>query len=50
MLSGYGPKAVEMNLIGQENLKNQTEAWKEWIKNDDGRFSMYHGEILCRKE
>ncbi|KAF9363555.1 hypothetical protein BGX34_003846 [Mortierella sp. NVP85] len=50
MLSGFGSKAVEMNLISQEDLKEITNAWKDWIKNDDGWFSNYHGEMLCRKE
>ena len=50
MLSGFGPKAVEMNLISQEDLKDQEEAWRDWIKSDDGWFSSYHGEMLCRKE
>jgi len=50
MLSGMGPKAVEMNVISQEDLRNYAEAWRDWVKNEDGWFSLFHGEILCRKE
>jgi len=50
MLSGFGPKAVEMGLISQQDLKDYEESWKEWIKSEDGWFSLYHGEMLCRKD
>ncbi|KAF9363556.1 hypothetical protein BGX34_003847 [Mortierella sp. NVP85] len=47
---GFGTEAVEMNLVSQDELKEITDAWKDWIKNDDGLFCYYHGEIICRKE
>jgi hypothetical protein len=49
MLSGFGPKAVELNLINQEDLRNQEEAWRDWIKSDEGWFSLLNGEVVCRK-
>jgi len=38
-----------MNLVTQEELKDIAEVWRDWIKNDDGWFSLLHGEIICRK-
>ncbi|KAK3816538.1 MAG: S-adenosyl-L-methionine-dependent methyltransferase [Benniella sp.] len=48
--SAFATNAVEMNLASQEELKDIAEAWRDWIKNDDGWFSLLHGEIICRKE
>jgi len=48
--SAFATNAVEMNLATQEELNGVAEAWRDWIKNDDGWFSLLHGEIICRKE
>ena len=35
---GYGTK---------EDLQKISEAWKQWINEEDGWFTLVHGEILC---
>ncbi|KAF7724044.1 hypothetical protein EC973_001420 [Apophysomyces ossiformis] len=46
--SSFATNALEMNLATQEELKGLAEAWKDWVKHDNGWFSLLHGEIICR--
>jgi len=50
VLSALGPKAVEMNLVNQDELTVMADAWKDWLKNGNSWLSILNGEIICRKE
>ncbi|KAK3816510.1 MAG: ubiE/COQ5 methyltransferase [Benniella sp.] len=50
LLPVFGPKAVEMNLVNQDELTVMADAWKHWLKDEDGWLSILNGEIICRKE
>ncbi|WP_374935761.1 class I SAM-dependent methyltransferase [Microbacterium sp. CJ77] len=32
----------------QEDLRSLRDAWREWASDEDGWFSVPHGEIICR--
>jgi ubiquinone/menaquinone biosynthesis C-methylase UbiE len=48
--SVFATNATELNLATQEELKVMAKAWRTWIEDDNGWFSVLHGEIICRNE
>ncbi|KAF8931419.1 hypothetical protein BGZ58_007647 [Dissophora ornata] len=46
--SAFATIALEMNLASQEELERLAKAWRTWIEDDNGWFSLLHGEIICR--
>jgi hypothetical protein len=38
----------ELGLADQEELDEIGRAWLRWAEEQDGWFSMIHGEVLCR--
>ncbi|KKY15040.1 putative ubie coq5 [Phaeomoniella chlamydospora] len=49
LYSGFAKTALEKGIVRtEENLKEISEAYKEWAKEEDGLFIIPNGEILCR--
>ncbi|MFV2121500.1 class I SAM-dependent methyltransferase [Streptomyces sp. Act-28] len=46
--SVYARLAVEGGHTTPERLAAVAEGWREWGRDDDGWFTVPHGEILCR--
>ncbi|EIN11735.1 ubiE/COQ5 methyltransferase [Punctularia strigosozonata HHB-11173 SS5] len=46
----YADIAVGDGYCTQEELERFAAAFREWIQNEDGWFSIVHGEIVCKKE
>jgi len=47
LADGFAETVVRGGYGTTEDLNKISEAWKEWVKTEDGWFSMVHGEILC---
>ncbi|MFH0515774.1 methyltransferase domain-containing protein [Streptomyces sp. M41] len=50
LASAYAERATEGGHASAERLQAVSDAWREWGRQEDGWFSVLHGEILCRKE
>jgi hypothetical protein len=50
LASTYADRARLGGHAGEEELRAAAGAWREWGEQEDGWFSVLHGEILCRKE
>ncbi|GAB2714127.1 class I SAM-dependent methyltransferase [Streptomyces bullii] len=48
--SSYARRAVDGGHTTERRLRDVAGAWREWGRDEDGWFSVLHGEILCRKE
>ncbi|MFF4535389.1 class I SAM-dependent methyltransferase [Streptomyces aureus] len=48
--SAYAERATEGGHATPEELRAVSDAWRRWGQEEDGWFSVLHGEILCRKE
>ncbi|KAF9579428.1 hypothetical protein BGW38_004309 [Lunasporangiospora selenospora] len=48
--SVFATNALELELATQEELNEMVKAWRTWTEDDNGWFSVLHGEIICRKE
>lgn len=46
--SAIARQIVDSGLATADELREISEAWMEWSADDDGWFSILHGEILCR--
>ncbi|MFI5645545.1 methyltransferase domain-containing protein [Kitasatospora sp. NPDC051705] len=46
--TAIGRAAVERGLADRAELESIAAGWREWTAEDDGWFSMLHGEILAR--
>ncbi|MFE9339823.1 methyltransferase domain-containing protein [Streptomyces sp. NPDC007063] len=46
--SGYAALAVDGGLADEDELRGIAEAWRTWGREEDGWFTVVHGEILCR--
>ena len=46
--SALGRRAVELGIVGTDDLKEIAAAWRGWAAHPDGWFGLLHGEILCR--
>jgi len=49
MESPFHKYALEGGHCTESDLKEIAEAWREWGKDEDGWFTILHGEIICRK-
>ncbi|MET7889354.1 class I SAM-dependent methyltransferase [Streptomyces avermitilis] len=49
LASAYAARATEGGHATTRRLRAVSEAWREWGRQEDGWFSVLHGEILCRK-
>ncbi|MFF3445614.1 class I SAM-dependent methyltransferase [Streptomyces sp. NPDC002667] len=50
LASAYAERATEGGHATPERLRAVSDAWRRWGREEDGWFSVLHGEILCRKE
>lgn len=50
LASAYAERVIEGGHATPEQLRAVSDAWRAWGKQEDGWFSVLHGEILCRKE
>ncbi len=46
--SALGRQAVELGLVGPDDLGEIADAWHRWAAHPDAWFGLLHGEILCR--
>jgi len=46
--SGFREKALESGFVDEAELDRLVDAWMEFVKEEDGWFTMVHGEALCR--
>jgi 2-polyprenyl-3-methyl-5-hydroxy-6-metoxy-1,4-benzoquinol methylase len=46
--SELGLRAVELGIVGTDELREIAAAWRRWAAHPDGWFGLLHGEILCR--
>jgi SAM-dependent methyltransferase len=46
--SALGQRAVELGIVGAEQLGEIAAAWRGWADQPDGWFGLLHGEIICR--
>ncbi|MFB7929827.1 class I SAM-dependent methyltransferase [Streptomyces sp. NPDC056039] len=50
LASTYADRARLGGHAGDEELRAAAAAWRAWGEQEDGWFSVLHGEILCRKD
>ncbi len=48
LTSAITRQAVEGGYADEAELHDISAAWREWAADDDGWFTIVHGEILCR--
>ncbi|MBO8193767.1 methyltransferase domain-containing protein [Streptomyces oryzae] len=46
--SSYASVAVDGGIATTEELRRIADAWRAWGQEEDGWFTVVHGEILCR--
>ncbi|GJJ12946.1 hypothetical protein Clacol_007193 [Clathrus columnatus] len=46
--SSFAKSALEAKLATPEDLERYSKAWRNWEADEDGWFSMIHGEVICR--
>jgi hypothetical protein len=46
--SAIARQITESGLASQTKLHEVSDAWTKWATEDDGWFSILHGEIICR--
>ncbi|USQ84324.1 methyltransferase domain-containing protein [Streptomyces phaeoluteigriseus] len=49
LASAYAERATEGGHADAGRLRAVSDAWREWGRQEDGWFTVLHGEILCRK-
>ncbi|NSC24628.1 methyltransferase domain-containing protein [Streptomyces albus subsp. chlorinus] len=47
--SDYADIAVDNGLATRDELRRISEAWRAWGAEEDGWFTVVHGEVLCRR-
>jgi ubiquinone/menaquinone biosynthesis C-methylase UbiE len=47
--SGFSKMAVEEGYTTKEELERVANGWRDFVKNDQAWFGLFHGEILCWK-
>ncbi|KIY43201.1 S-adenosyl-L-methionine-dependent methyltransferase [Fistulina hepatica ATCC 64428] len=47
--SGFAKNAVGGGYCEQEDLEEMAKAWSEWLDDEDGWFSILHGQVICHK-
>ena len=50
LASTYADRATAGGHASAGQLQAVAKAWREWGRQEDGWFSVLHGEILCRKD
>jgi ubiquinone/menaquinone biosynthesis C-methylase UbiE len=50
LASAYAERATEGGHATTERLRAVSDAWRQWGRQQEGWFSVLHGEILCRKK
>lgn len=48
LTSAITEQAVAGGFADRAELRDISDAWRQWAADDDGWFSIVHGEILCR--
>jgi len=46
--SALARQAVDLGLATRDELRTLAEGWRRWSEQDDGWFSVLHGELLAR--
>ncbi|NYV76507.1 SAM-dependent methyltransferase, partial [Streptomyces sp. UH6] len=46
---GYAGRVRELGLADGKALEAVSAAWREWGNRPEGRFTVPHQEILCRR-
>ncbi|KAF8855487.1 ubiE/COQ5 methyltransferase [Acephala macrosclerotiorum] len=46
--SVFNKLAIEKGYVNEKELEEIGKAWKEWEENEDGWFTILHGEIICK--
>ena len=46
--SSLGTNAIDGGFASQEDIDRCVRGWREWAADDDGWYTLTHGEILCR--
>lgn len=46
--SGMAKTAVDEGYATREELEHIAQAWREWVKDEEGWFGVLHGQIVCR--
>jgi len=46
--SALANQALEQRLATREGLADMADGWRHWAEQDDGWFTVLHGEVLCR--
>lgn len=46
--SALGRNMIDGGFANQEDIDRFVQGWREWVADDDGWYTMTHGEILCR--
>ena len=47
--STFAKSAMDNGCANKDELKRAAETWRRWGVEEDGWFTLMHGEILCRK-
>ena len=47
--SGFTKSAIDEGYSTSEELAAMSQAWREFVDNEEGWFGILHGEIICRK-
>jgi len=50
LASSFAKTSVDGGLATKSDLDEISEAWQKWGAQEDAWFSVFHGEIICRKE
>ncbi len=47
--SAFAKSAIDNGCATKDELQRVAETWRKWGAEEDGWFTLVHGEILCRK-
>lgn len=45
---GIPATAIANGFATREDLERMSQAWKDWVENEEGWLALLHGEILCQ--
>lgn len=48
MESSLGRNTIDGGFATQDDIDRFVQGWREWVADDDGWYTLTHGEILCR--
>ena len=46
--TSLGRNAIDGGFATQKDIDRFVQGWREWVADEDGFYTMTHGEILCR--